>query len=62
MHGLFEVDIAAARRLLAEHDPPLSLTALARCNEQAAAAGTAEQTRRKATADQWPRHGLGLRR
>ncbi len=27
MHGLFEVDITAARRLLAEHDPPLSLTA-----------------------------------
>jgi pyruvate/2-oxoglutarate dehydrogenase complex dihydrolipoamide acyltransferase (E2) component len=27
MHGLFEVDISAARRLLAEHDPPLSLTA-----------------------------------
>src|SRR5664279_116773 len=27
MHGLFEVDITAARSLLAEHDPPLSLTA-----------------------------------
>ncbi len=27
MHGLFEVDISTARRLLAEHDPPLSLTA-----------------------------------
>ncbi len=27
MHGLFDVDITAARRLLAEHDPPLSLTA-----------------------------------
>jgi len=27
MHGLFDVDISTARRLLAEHDPPLSLTA-----------------------------------
>ncbi|MDT7783397.1 MAG: hypothetical protein QOF58_1816, partial [Pseudonocardiales bacterium] len=27
MHGLFEVDISTARPLLAEHDPPLSLTA-----------------------------------
>jgi pyruvate/2-oxoglutarate dehydrogenase complex dihydrolipoamide acyltransferase (E2) component len=27
MHGLFDVDITAARRLLAEDDPPLSLTA-----------------------------------
>jgi pyruvate/2-oxoglutarate dehydrogenase complex dihydrolipoamide acyltransferase (E2) component len=27
MHGLFEVDITAVRRLLAEDDPPLSLTA-----------------------------------
>ncbi len=27
MHGLFDVDITTARRLLAEHDPPLSLTA-----------------------------------
>jgi pyruvate/2-oxoglutarate dehydrogenase complex dihydrolipoamide acyltransferase (E2) component len=27
MHGLFEVDITLARRLLAEHDPRLSLTA-----------------------------------
>jgi len=27
MHGLFEVDITRARRLLAEGDPPLSLTA-----------------------------------
>jgi pyruvate/2-oxoglutarate dehydrogenase complex dihydrolipoamide acyltransferase (E2) component len=27
MHGLFEVDISAARRLLAQDDPPLSLTA-----------------------------------
>jgi pyruvate/2-oxoglutarate dehydrogenase complex dihydrolipoamide acyltransferase (E2) component len=27
MHGLLEVDISIARRLLAEHDPPLSLTA-----------------------------------
>jgi pyruvate/2-oxoglutarate dehydrogenase complex dihydrolipoamide acyltransferase (E2) component len=27
MHGLFDVDITAARRLLAEEDPPLSLTA-----------------------------------
>jgi hypothetical protein len=27
MHGLFEVDITTARCLLAEQDPPLSLTA-----------------------------------
>ena len=27
MHGLFDVDISTARRLLAEDDPPLSLTA-----------------------------------
>jgi pyruvate/2-oxoglutarate dehydrogenase complex dihydrolipoamide acyltransferase (E2) component len=27
MHGLLDVDITDARRLLAEHDPPLSLTA-----------------------------------
>jgi pyruvate/2-oxoglutarate dehydrogenase complex dihydrolipoamide acyltransferase (E2) component len=27
MHGLFEVDITTARRLLAEADPPMSLTA-----------------------------------
>jgi pyruvate/2-oxoglutarate dehydrogenase complex dihydrolipoamide acyltransferase (E2) component len=27
MHGLYEVDITEARRLLAEHNPPLSLTA-----------------------------------
>src|SRR5664279_6346888 len=27
MHGLFDVDITTARRLLAEDDPPLSLTA-----------------------------------
>jgi pyruvate/2-oxoglutarate dehydrogenase complex dihydrolipoamide acyltransferase (E2) component len=27
MHGLFDVDITTARRLLAEEDPPLSLTA-----------------------------------
>lgn len=27
MHGLFDVDVTAARRLLAEGDPPLSLTA-----------------------------------
>ena len=27
MHGLFDVDVTAARGLLAEHDPPLSLTA-----------------------------------
>ena len=27
MHGLFEVDITAARCMLAEHDPPLSITA-----------------------------------
>jgi pyruvate/2-oxoglutarate dehydrogenase complex dihydrolipoamide acyltransferase (E2) component len=27
MHGLFEVDITTARQLLADHDPPLSLTA-----------------------------------
>lgn len=27
MHGLFEVDISTARRVLAEHEPPLSLTA-----------------------------------
>src|SRR5437762_11539786 len=27
MHGLFEVDITLARRLIAENDPPLSLTA-----------------------------------
>jgi pyruvate/2-oxoglutarate dehydrogenase complex dihydrolipoamide acyltransferase (E2) component len=27
MHGLFDVDITMARRLLAEHEPPLSLTA-----------------------------------
>ncbi len=27
MHGLFDVDITAARHLLAENDPPLSLTA-----------------------------------
>jgi len=27
MHGLFDVDISTARRLLATHDPPLSLTA-----------------------------------
>jgi pyruvate/2-oxoglutarate dehydrogenase complex dihydrolipoamide acyltransferase (E2) component len=27
MHGLLEVDVTEARRLLAEHDPPLSLTA-----------------------------------
>jgi pyruvate/2-oxoglutarate dehydrogenase complex dihydrolipoamide acyltransferase (E2) component len=27
MHGLFDVDITAARRVLAEADPPLSLTA-----------------------------------
>ena len=27
MHGLFDVDITTARRLLAEHEPPLSLTA-----------------------------------
>src|SRR6266540_4897147 len=26
MHGLLEVDVAEARRLLAAHDPPLSLT------------------------------------
>lgn len=27
MHGLIQVDVTAARTLLAEHDPPLSLTA-----------------------------------
>ena len=27
MHGLVDVDVTDARRLLAEHDPPLSLTA-----------------------------------
>ncbi|MEO9220176.1 MAG: hypothetical protein ABI251_00075, partial [Mycobacteriaceae bacterium] len=27
MHGLFDVDITEAKRLLAEDDPPLSLTA-----------------------------------
>ncbi len=27
MHGLFDVDVTTARRVLAEHDPPLSLTA-----------------------------------
>lgn len=27
MHGLLEVDVTEARRLLAEHDPPLSMTA-----------------------------------
>jgi pyruvate/2-oxoglutarate dehydrogenase complex dihydrolipoamide acyltransferase (E2) component len=27
MHGLVQVDVTAARQLLAEHDPPLSLTA-----------------------------------
>jgi pyruvate/2-oxoglutarate dehydrogenase complex dihydrolipoamide acyltransferase (E2) component len=27
MHGLFDVDVTTARRLLSEHEPPLSLTA-----------------------------------
>jgi pyruvate/2-oxoglutarate dehydrogenase complex dihydrolipoamide acyltransferase (E2) component len=27
MHGLFDVDISTARRLLSQHDPPLSFTA-----------------------------------
>jgi hypothetical protein len=27
MHGLFDVDITIARRLLGMHEPPLSLTA-----------------------------------
>ncbi len=27
MHGLLEVDVTEARRILAEHDPPLSMTA-----------------------------------
>jgi pyruvate/2-oxoglutarate dehydrogenase complex dihydrolipoamide acyltransferase (E2) component len=27
MHGLFEVDVTVARRMLADHDPPLSTTA-----------------------------------
>jgi pyruvate/2-oxoglutarate dehydrogenase complex dihydrolipoamide acyltransferase (E2) component len=28
MHGLLDIDVTEARRLLADHDPPLSLTAL----------------------------------
>ncbi len=39
MHGLFEVDITEARRALAQHDPPLSLTAyVIACVARAAAA------------------------
>ena len=44
MHGLFEVDITTARRLLAENDPPLSLTAFV-----VASLGRAAATTRRCT-------------
>jgi hypothetical protein len=38
MHGLFDVDITTARRLLAAYDPPLSLTAFVIASRGRAAA------------------------
>jgi pyruvate/2-oxoglutarate dehydrogenase complex dihydrolipoamide acyltransferase (E2) component len=42
MHGLLEVDVAEARRLLAAHDPPLSLTAFVVASVARAAAAHPE--------------------
>jgi pyruvate/2-oxoglutarate dehydrogenase complex dihydrolipoamide acyltransferase (E2) component len=42
MHGLLDVDVTAARRLLAAHDPPLSMTAFVVASAARAAAAHPE--------------------